>query len=142
MKIFDSKHRLIDHAADMGIVVYGTDLKNLFKGAAESMLKIMLSGVSARLANSRKLLVEGQDREDLMVRWLGEILSLMEIEREVVAAITINSISPRRLDARVETAPFDPDLQEILCEIKAVTYHQIEVVQKDDHWEARIIFDI
>jgi len=28
------------------------------------------------------------------------------------------------------------------AEVKAVTYHQVEVKEKDGRWEARVIFDI
>ena len=52
------------------------------------------------------------------------------------------AISPSYLEATVETVPFDPNVYEVLSEIKAVTYHQIEVAQKSGHWEARVIFDL
>jgi SHS2 domain-containing protein len=77
-----------------------------------------------------------------MVRWLGEILYLFEGEHELVTGVEITSVSHSRLDATLETVFFDTNLHEILCEIKAVTFHQIEVVQKDDQWETRIIFDL
>ncbi|MBW1774450.1 MAG: archease, partial [Deltaproteobacteria bacterium] len=79
---------------------------------------------------------------DLMVRWLGEILYLFEGEREILSDLDIDSISPTRLDVTLKTVPFNPDIHEILCEIKAVTYHQIQVAQKGDQWRARIFFDL
>lgn len=133
---------LLDHTADLGIIVRGTDLTNLFEGAAQSMMQIMVRAKPAKKSKALKLTVSGEDLPDLMVRWLGEILYLLEGENEVVTAIHIDSISSSHLDAVLETVPFDLDLHEMLCEIKAVTYHQIEVAQKNNHWEARIIFDL
>ncbi|MBW2034234.1 MAG: archease [Deltaproteobacteria bacterium] len=133
---------LLDHTADMGILVRGTNLKNLFEEAAKSMMHVMLKGAQGGKTQTIKLSVTGNDLPDLMVRWLGEILYLFEGEKTVATDISVDAISPSYLDATVQTIPFDPSLHEILSEIKAVTYHQIEVAKKGERWEARIIFDL
>ena len=133
---------LLDHTADLGIIVRGRNLRNLFEVAAKSMMYIMVKGKPVDTTKTLNLSVEGYDLADLMVRWLGEILYLFEGEHELVTGVEITSVSHSHLDATLETVSFDTNLHEILCEIKAVTFHQIEVVKKDDHWEARIIFDL
>ncbi|NNG07073.1 MAG: hypothetical protein HKM90_05000, partial [Desulfobacteraceae bacterium] len=57
-------------------------------------------------------------------------------------SIRIGSVSSSYLEATLETAPFEPEFHEVLSEIKAVTYHQIQVTEKTNGWEARIIFDV
>jgi SHS2 domain-containing protein len=103
---------------------------------------ITFKGKSTNKSEIIKLSVAGYDLADLMVRWLGEILYQFEGEHKLVTNVGIDSISPSHLDATLEMVSFDPSLHEILREIKAVTYHQIEVVEKGKHWEARIIFDL
>ena len=145
MLYMDSKKpdfTLLDHTADLGIIVRGRDLRTLFEAAAKSMMYIMVKGKPADITKTFNLSVEGYDLADLMVRWLGEILYLFEGEHELVTGVEIISVSHSHLDATLETVSFDTNLHEILCEIKAVTFHQIEVVKKDDHWETRIIFDL
>ncbi|MBW1903186.1 MAG: archease [Deltaproteobacteria bacterium] len=133
---------VLNHTADSGIMVCGTDIMNLFEKAAIAIMQIMVSSRHTEKTRTIKLSLDEQDLPGLMVRWLGEILYLFAGEKEVVTGIRIDSISPSHLDATLESVPFDPDLHEILCEIKAVTYHQIQVVEKDDCWEARVIFDL
>jgi SHS2 domain-containing protein len=133
---------LIDHTADLGIMVRGKDLKHLFEQAAQSMMSIAFKGKRTNKSEIIKLSVAGYDLADLMVRWLGEILYQFEGEHKLVTNVEIDFISPSYLDATLEMVSFDPNIHEILREIKAVTYHQIEVVEKDKHWEARIIFDL
>lgn len=137
-----SDFSIIDHTADLGIRVRGKSLKDLFERAAISMIQIMIKGNRGEKTNTVKLSVPGEDLADLMVRWLGEILYFFEGEGEVVTTVSIDSISPTRLDATLKTVPFDPNLHEVICEIKAVTYHQIQVSRKDDHWETTVIFDL
>ena len=135
-------YTLLDHTADLGMTVRGTDLKDLFEGAARSMLRVMVRDRHTGDTTAKRISVRGEDLADLMVRWLGEILYLLEGEEEVVVDVQIDTISKSRLDATLRVCPFDPDLHEMLCEIKAVTYHQIEVAKKAHRWEARIIFDL
>jgi SHS2 domain-containing protein len=131
----------LDHTADMGIIVRGTDLEDLFEAAAAAMMHIMVRRRNVVKAAQRNLLISGEDLQDLMIRWLGEILYLFDADREVVTNARILTLSQRGLDARISCAPFDPSTFEVLCEIKAVTYHQIHVRKIDGHWEARVIFD-
>jgi SHS2 domain-containing protein len=140
---FDKKDfTLLNHTADSGIMVCGTDIRDLFEKAAIAMMQIMVSSGQTEKTRTIKLSLDEQDLSGLMVCWLGEILYLFSGEKEVVTGVRIDAISPSHLDATLESIPFDPDLHEILCEIKAVTYHQIEVSKKDDNWEARVIFDL
>jgi len=137
-----SKFRFVDHTADLGIIVNGVDLKDLFETAARSMIQIIVKGKPSEKTSRIKLTVNGKDLADLMVRWLSEVLYLFEGEKAVLTDVAIKSISASHIDTILKIIPFDPDLHEILCEIKAVTYHQIEVAKKDDHWQARVIFDV
>ena len=133
---------LLDHTADMGMVVRGTDLPDLFKTAAGSLTRLMVVDSAHRPTDKRRLSVDGEDLEDLMVRWLGEILYLFEGEHTVVADTAVESVSPSHLDAVLDTFPFDPAVHDVHYEIKAVTYHRVRVVELGDHWEARVIFDL
>ena len=88
------------------------------------------------------LTVNGVDIEDLMVRWLGEILYIFEAEQRVVFSINIETLNQKELKAQLMTIPFDDRSYEINYEIKAITYHQIKVAPKGEVWEARVIFDL
>jgi len=133
---------ILDHTADLGIVVNGGDLKDLFENAAHAMMRIMLEQIPEETGVSRVISVKGTDLPDLMVRWLGEILYLFEGESMLVTQTKIHDIAPDHLVAHIKTVPFSSSRHEILTEIKAVTYHQIDVTSKGELWQARIIFDL
>jgi SHS2 domain-containing protein len=137
------KFTIIDHTADLGITVRGETLERLFENAAEAMLKIMVNAHALPPMETVPIHLDGRDLEDLMVRWLGEILYWLEGEKKVTVHARIVSLSPGHLEASIDTIPYSPDDHEILCEIKAVTYHQIGISRKhDDLWEANVIFDV
>jgi len=132
----------LNHTADMGIRVIAPTLVDLFETAAQAMMEIMLKQRPPGNTSPLRLSVDGEDLPDLMVRWLGEILYILEGEERVVMDVDIDGVSPTRIDAIVHTVPFDPELHDITTEIKAVTYHQIDVSQRGGDWEATVIFDL
>jgi protein archease len=133
----------IDHTADLGLEVRGETLGRLFENAAESMIQLAVKVPRKRSTETVEIHLSASDLEDLLVRWLGEILYFLEGEKKIAIHSRITSISPQHLDATLQIIPYDPDLHELLSEIKAVTYHQIRVAQKQDRlWEARVIFDL
>ena len=138
----DLNYQVIDHTADLGILVKAPDVKDLFVDAAYAMTDLMVKGDISKKGTERELLVEGEDFPDLMVRWLSEILYLFDGEHILVSAIEIQSISPIQLQSTLTVVPLKRGHHEILREIKAVTYHQISVKRVHDGWEARIIFDV
>lgn len=135
-------YTLINHTADLGIKIRGSDLKNLFETAGSALVHLMVRAEHHGKTTSMKISISGEDLADLMVRWLGEILYLFDGENLVVTSIHMDTVSSSRLEAILETVPFDPSVHETHSEIKAVTYHQIQVTDKGNQWEASVIFDV
>jgi SHS2 domain-containing protein len=133
---------LLDHTADMGMEITGSDPVDLFTKAGRALIHIMLGDIHSKSSATMKISLTGDDLSDLMVRWLTEILYQFEGERLITTDITIDHMSSATLKASLAIIPFDPSQNEVLREIKAVTYHQIEVTRQDGIWKARVIFDL
>lgn len=136
------RYKLIDHTADFGIHVFGSDPKDLFTNAALAMFNQITDIDTLKGSVENKLLVRGADWSDLMVNWLRELLYLWTGKEMLVKTVDILSISDQKLSAKVKSDPFDPDHHIITGEIKAVTYHQIQVNSGPDGWDSKIIFDV
>jgi SHS2 domain-containing protein len=137
------KYQLIDHTADFGIHVYGTDSKELFANAAWALFDVITEIDPLIGLDSCHIEVSGDDWSDLMVNWLREVLYLWNGKELLVKKVRILSLSETELSATVDFDPFNPDRHVIKTEIKAVTYHQIQVNRTPSgEWEAMIIFDI
>ena len=136
------KYRLTDHTADIGIHVFGNDLKELFENAAMSLYDMITELECVSPADTQKIQVTGEDRPDLMVNWLRELLFLWTGRYQLVKTVKILSLSEHELTAEVKTEAYSSEHHIIKHEIKAVTYHQIQVYENDKAWEAEIIFDV
>jgi SHS2 domain-containing protein len=77
-----------------------------------------------------------------MVNYLRELLYLWTGKQKLVNMIDIVHISNTSVSARVSIERYQPERHEIIHEIKAVTYHQIDVSQTTDGWQAVVVFDV
>ena len=136
------KYQLIDHTADFGIRVFGSDASELFSNAAWALFDVLTETEALSGNDSRKIAVSGDDWSDLMINWLREVLFLWNGERKLVESVQILSISEKKLSAKIFFDSYTPDRHIIRTEIKAVTYHQAYVKRSASGWEAGIIFDI
>lgn len=132
----------IDHTADMGVRIHGKDRKELFENAAFALTDLLVSPGRHGKPSPVDLSVTGEDPVDLLVRWMGEVLYLFAGESRIVADVRIETLTFNRIEAVVTVFPFDPDRDEALNEIKAVTYHQASISERDGQWEALIILDV
>jgi SHS2 domain-containing protein len=138
-------YTLVDHTADLGIQIQAPNLEELFINAGIVLMDLLLkrkTWIQNKSPEPVTITLNGIDIEDLMVRWLGEILYIFEAEQRVVLAINIETLNQKELKAQLTTIPFDDRSYEINHEIKAITYHQIKVAPKGKVWEARVIFDL
>ena len=133
---------LLDHTADMGMEITGSDPAELFIKAGKALIHIMLGDIRSKGQETMNISLTGDDLSDLMVRWLTEILYLFEGEHLITADINIDNLSSTTLNVSLVLTPFDPSQHEVLRDIKAVTYHQIDVTRQHGIWKARVIFDL
>jgi protein archease len=136
------KYQLINHTADFGIRVFGSDAKELFSNAAWALFDVLTETKALSGDDSCNVTVSGDDWSDLMVNWLREVLYLWNGKEKLVKSVQILSLSEKKISAKIFFDAYTPDRHIIKAEIKAVTYHQVYVKSGPSGWEAGIIFDI
>ncbi len=136
------RYKLLDHTADIGIIVSGKDVSEAFDNAAYAMFDILADIDKVEETDSLDLQVSAASVEELLVAWLDELLYIYETERFICSRFVINDISDTSLNASVFGEKIDPTRHEIKTEIKSVTYHQLKVERPDDGWKAQVIFDV
>lgn len=140
------RYEVINHTADIGIRVRGRTLKDIFLNAGNGMVALAVASRLATLhsgARSKNIVTASAiDKEQLLVKWLQEIIYLVNSKRLIPVEFNIKSISERSLEGEVVTVPFDSKRDEIKYEIKAVTYHNLAIKKAGGQFEVSVIFDI
>jgi len=136
------KYETFDHTADLGIRAFGRTRDEVFANAAYALFDLLIGLDKVREELSLEVQLEAADPEDLLVRWLGELLFLCNGEGYLFKKFSFSRLEDTSLTAMARGERFDPSRHEFKMEIKAVTYHQIAIKRVQDRWEARIILDI
>jgi SHS2 domain-containing protein len=134
-------YHLLEHTADMGLEAQGCSLADLFEQTALGLLEI-LGAEQVGCQEERLLELSGYDIEELLVNWLSELLYLLEGQSFLPAAVIVEAATRQELRARVLGETYDPDRHRLAREIKAVTYHQLQVEEEDGWWRVRIYVDL
>ncbi|MBC2711533.1 MAG: archease [Desulfosarcina sp.] len=137
-----SHYTLLDHTADLRIRVTGTDLADVFRNAGLALFDLISKPDVLESREVIEVNVTGDDEADLMVNYLRELLYLWTGNEKLIKMIDILHISDTAVSAQVSTDRYLSERHEILHEIKAVTYHQIDVSQTADGWQATVVFDV
>ena len=131
--------KVLSHTADLKLKINGDDLKELFANAIAGMFKSIEPEYAkdAKL-QTRHITVSAHDQESLLVSLLAEALYLSDIHHEAYERVHFDLFSPSEIKATLHGKKFSS----LKAEIKAITYHELEIKKVSDHYEAIIIFDL
>lgn len=136
-KLSGSGFREIDHTADWAIEVWSPDLEGLFAQAATGMHALMGIEMLPGPMVTHPISLSAADKESLLVAFLEELLYL--IESRAVACDSIDMIcSETDLHASITAKP----IASVQRQIKAVTYHNMEIKTKSDTLTVTVVFDV
>ena len=137
-------YEFFEHTADAGAVVRGATLPRLFENASLALFDLICDRRAIRPRRSVRIAVSGSSLEDLLVRWLSELLYRLETEDVLFTSFAVARVDRVLLQARgsARGERIDRSRHKLKREIKAVTYHQIELVRGRSAWRVRLVFDI
>ena len=124
----EPRSRVLDHTADLRLEIEAPDLPGLFLEAARASLgclgRLVPSGADGETEQTS---FHGRDTVDLLVDWLGEVLYRAQYLGRIPAPGARLEFEGATLAARVAWVPIDGKASRFDREVKAVTYHGLEV---------------
>ena len=133
---------ILEHPADVGFVAYGATQAELFENAAAAMLSLACDPATIEEKVQRELSAEGESIDALLYAWLAELLAVADAEGLVFRRAEVNEISERRVRGVAHGEKFDRARHRSGTYIKAVTFHQLEVLHNEQGWRARVFLDV
>jgi SHS2 domain-containing protein len=141
-------YRFLDHTADVAVEVWGADEGELFREAGRALTAIYVDaegGAAVERSVERDLRLEADDGESLLIGFLNELIYLFDTEKFLCASASVAEVttgSPARLRARLAGETFDPRRHLFLTEVKAATFHGVEIREREDGVCATVVFDL
>ncbi len=137
-----SFYQLLEHTADLGIRVWGRDLKALFINSASAMYDLIVDAKTVRPVKHIKINAKAQDRDELLKNWLSELLYYFHVKDTIFCRFDIVRLDEKNVVSIVMGEKIDKDRHSLQHEIKAVTFHALNIHKTDNRLSTDIIFDI
>ena len=135
-KTIEGKFKEIAHTADVALDVWGEDLWDLFRNAAQGLYALAGAVENKEETDRFDLRIPLGEEEQMLVDFLNELLYLLDkkwVVRLVEGEKTENglrlSLDAARLAGRSR-------------EIKAATFHDLALKETEDGLRATIVFDV
>lgn len=129
----------IEHTADRALKICGSNLQELLINAAGGMNSLLVQEYNAISRPEEKSVeLEAIDSESLLVEWLSELAYWAETELLVFHKFDLHSVSPTHVKATVH----GNRVAQLDNHIKAVTYHNLKIIQTDAGLTATVVFDV
>jgi SHS2 domain-containing protein len=138
-------YRIIDHTADLGIVVEADTLTELFRECLRAQTDCLTNADRVAATTSWSIRLEAAELSSLLVDFLEEMIFLYETEGLVFADSRLaveQDETGWSVSGELVGEPYEQRRHGLKTLLKAVTYHQLALDQGVDGWRARVIFDI
>lgn len=135
-------YELFDHTADMGIRARAATLPELLSPAAEGLYAVIGDVVAGRAGEPAAFEFNGDEPALLLRDCLNELLVLFDRDSLRMTSVKVTAFDDHRLAATVQTAQVDGKRSAFHREVKAITYHELEIRSIPGGYEATVIVDI
>jgi len=133
------RYKIINHTADTGIEVEGKDLKEVFFESYKGLYKI--AGVEkGKKERKDKVKIVADTYEELLIKFLNELIFYIYGEGKYYDVKKIEIKKDRGFKLEVEIEKYE--IKKFEKEVKAATYHNISIKNKNGTFTTKIIFDL
>ena len=139
----EKPYEIFDHTADVGIIVRGKRIEELFERAAYAMFDVMVDLDNVYSVGKYRIKISSPTLEDLLVDFLSELLYVYSVEFFVMSDFNVHIHEGGEgfeLSGIALGEPLNREKHKLKMEIKAVTYHELEINLEKGY--AKVLFDI
>lgn len=131
------------HTADLIFWVEAEGEAELYESAAAALGELMFTGPRDGELEWLPVELDGQDRAELLVGLLGEVVYLADGEELLVAACKVRRCGPVSLSARLGVLPLNLARHLPREPVKAVTLHQAKMDEAGNgRWRGEVVLDV
>ena len=138
-------YEFFPHTGDVGVRIRADSPERLFAHAAEAFADTITDVETVRASESARLELRAPELSLLLHDLLGELLFDFDTGRRLVASAEVALTQDDDgwvLCAITRGETLDESRHAIKVLIKGITYHALEVAERDGQWEATVVFDI
>ncbi len=140
------KYRFLEDVAiaDSAFEAEADSLEDLFQTCALATFEVMADTSTIKSQSKEEVELAAENLEELLFDWLAELIYLKDSQSILFGKfeVQIKEEEGYRLFASVWGEPADQKKHKVRVDVKAVTYHLLEVKQVEGKWIAKVVLDI
>lgn len=138
--------KLLEHVTDAYLEAWGQTIEAAFSSAAEALFDTMLDLARVQPKLADEVRIEGHDEMELLYNWLEALLLKFEVNEVAYSKFhvdpIIKSTTSVTLHARILGEKYNREKHGSKTEVKAVTYHLMQIEGGKEGVTVRFLLDL
>lgn len=138
-------YKFLEHTADIGVLVESLDFRSALEESVDALIHLIFGNATLNdmnQLNEEMIEINSSDEESLLVDFLNEILFLIDSKKIIPLKLEITELGKNNLKAKFKAYQFDFEKNPINLYVKAVTFHQLQIEEKEDQTIIKFFVDI
>ncbi|BCU67167.1 archease [Sulfolobales archaeon HS-7] len=142
-KLSHKKYEYLEHTADVGIRAYGKTLNEAFENSAIALFNLISNIEKINVIKKFSIDILGFDLENLFYKWIESLLIIHDSYNVILSRFNVNiDMNTLNLSGTVGGETFNRDTHEKRVVVKAITYHEIKIVEEEGLVMIEFVVDI
>lgn len=141
---------VLEHTSDVYIKARGSSIIELLENSGLALFDTMVDTRKVEPIIVKDVFALGFDMENLLYKWLEELLVLYYSEKLVCSRITVELFTIKKTGEGLEYSvhgkayceEFEHDKHEPRVEVKSPTYSLMRIIKTENEWIAYFVLDI
>lgn len=131
----------LEHTADIKFQAFGKSIEEAFSNSALAMFNSMYKEeVKAKII--LEISVEGHDFASLLYNFLEELIFYLDSENFFLSSVKKLEISKENFKLSATLIGDDAENYKIGLDVKAITYNEMQVLEKNGKWITQVVLDV
>ncbi|MCX7779267.1 MAG: archease [Patescibacteria group bacterium] len=135
--LVSKKYQILEHPADLKIKVYGKDLAELLN----NVLQALNEATEPKILDEKietEIEIKSENLENLFVDFLSEVIYQTDLNNAAYLKAKFEKLTEKELKGKI----FGQKIKSFQTEVKAVTWHDLEIKKENSSFFATVVFDI
>ena len=135
------KYRYVEGlTSDVMFEAYGKSLKELFENSAYALFESICHMDKVKAKNAIEIEAEADNEEDLLVKWLTELIAAVDINEMFFSKFEVTQISETKVKGKIYGELLVPEKGETV--VKAVTRYKYKFEKNKKGYKAVVSLDV
>jgi len=135
-------YEFLEHTADVKFRAEGSSFEEIFSFSADAMNETIRGDIKIIEQRAVTFDVKGRDLEELLYNFLEEFLFLLDSEDFLVSSVREIEINKQTFELKAVVVGDSAENYKFTNDVKAVTYSEMKVYEKDGKFFSEIVLDV